>query len=137
MGFSNMTEIQYRSIPLLLQLRDLLAAAKTGSGKTLAFLVPAIELMHKLSFKPRNGTGVVVISPTRELALQTFGVCSDLLKYHPHTFGLVMGGANRKAEAEKLSKGVNILIATPGRLLDHLQNTKVMRIRGRNIDQLN
>lgn len=67
------------------------------------------------------GTGVIIISPTRELSLQTFGVLRDLLTHHQHTFGLVMGGANRKAEMEKLQRGVNILVATPGRLLDHLQ----------------
>ena len=67
------------------------------------------------------GTGVIIISPTRELSLQTYGVARDLLKYHSHTFGIVMGGANRKGEAERLQKGVNLLIATPGRLLDHLQ----------------
>ena len=67
------------------------------------------------------GTGVLIISPTRELSLQTFGVTRDLLKYHHHTFGLVMGGANRKAEVDRLQKGVNLLVATPGRLLDHLQ----------------
>ncbi len=70
------------------------------------------------------GTGALVIAPTRELALQIFGVARELLKYHQHTFGIIMGGANRKAEAEKLQKGVNLLIATPGRLLDHLQSTK-------------
>ena len=67
------------------------------------------------------GTGVIIISPTRELSLQTYGVARDLLKYHSHTFGIVMGGANRKGEADRLQKGVNLLIATPGRLLDHLQ----------------
>jgi ATP-dependent RNA helicase DDX18/HAS1 len=61
-------------------MRDLLAAAKTGSGKTLAFLIPAVELLHKLKFMPRNGTGVIVISPTRELSQQTFGVVGDLMK---------------------------------------------------------
>ena len=55
---------------------------------------------------------------------QIYGVARDLLKYHSHTFGIIMGGANRKTEVEKLGKGVNLLIATPGRLLDHLQNTK-------------
>eukprot|EP00128_Syssomonas_multiformis_P011292 Colp12_sorted_trinity150504_noHs@32044 len=99
------------------------AAAKTGSGKTLAFLIPAVELLYKLKFMPRNGTGVLIIAPTRELAVQILGVARELLKYHHHTFGIVMGGANRKAEVEKLIKGVNILVATPGRLLDHLQNT--------------
>ena len=64
---------------------------------------------------------MIIISPTRELSLQTYGVARDLLKYHSHTFGIVMGGANRKGEAERLQKGVNLVIATPGRLLDHLQ----------------
>ncbi|KAK3827311.1 MAG: ATP-dependent RNA helicase Has1 [Linnemannia gamsii] len=123
-GFTKMTEVQARTIPPLLAGRDVLGAAKTGSGKTIAFLVPAIELLYKLKFKPRNGTGIIIISPTRELALQIFGVAKDLLKYHNQTFGIVIGGANRKAEADKLAKGVNLLVATPGRLLDHLQNTK-------------
>ena len=104
--------------------RDVLGAAKTGSGKTLAFLIPAIELLHSLKFKPRNGTGIIVITPTRELALQIFGVARELMEFHSQTFGIVIGGANRRQEAEKLMKGVNMLIATPGRLLDHLQNTK-------------
>lgn len=103
--------------------KDVLGAAKTGSGKTLAFLIPAIEILYSLRFKPRNGTGVIVVSPTRELALQIFGVARELMKTHSQTYGIVMGGANRRAEAEKLSKGVNLLIATPGRLLDHLLNT--------------
>ena len=123
MGFTNMMEIQAKAIPPLLKGKDLLAAAKTGSGKTLAFLIPAVELLHKLRFMPRNGTGAIIISPTRELSMQIYGVLQDLLKYHSHTFGLIMGGSNRKAEAKKLSKGVNIIVATPGRLLDHLQNT--------------
>ena len=124
MPFDTMTEIQRRGIPPLLAGRDVLGAAKTGSGKTLAFLIPAIEMLHSLRFKPRNGTGVIVVSPTRELALQIFGVARELMEHHSQTFGIVIGGANRRAEAEKLSKGVNLLIATPGRLLDHLQNTQ-------------
>ncbi|KAJ5781701.1 ATP-dependent RNA helicase DDX18 [Penicillium psychrosexuale] len=124
MGFTTMTEIQQRTIPPLLAGRDVLGAAKTGSGKTLAFLLPAIEMLHALRFKPRNGTGVLVVSPTRELALQIFGVARELMAHHSQTYGIVIGGANRRAEAEKLMKGVNLLIATPGRLLDHLQNTQ-------------
>lgn len=103
--------------------KDVLGAAKTGSGKTLAFLIPAIEMLSAMRFKPRNGTGVIVVSPTRELALQIFGVARELMEKHSQTFGIVIGGANRRAEAEKLVKGVNLLIATPGRLLDHLHNT--------------
>lgn len=72
----------------------------------------------------RTGTGAIVVSPTRELALQIFGVARELMANHPQkTYGIVIGGSNRRAEAEKLNKGVNLLIATPGRLLDHLQNT--------------
>ncbi|KAL9040785.1 MAG: hypothetical protein Q9180_001701 [Flavoplaca navasiana] len=124
MGFENMTQIQQRGIPPLLAGRDVLGAAKTGSGKTLAFLIPAVEMLSALRFKPRNGTGVIVVSPTRELALQIFGVARELMAHHSQTYGILMGGANRRAEAEKLAKGVNLIIATPGRLLDHLQNTK-------------
>ncbi|KAG8163995.1 hypothetical protein KVR01_005913 [Diaporthe batatas] len=123
MGFTKMTEIQKRAVPPLLAGKDVLGAAKTGSGKTLAFLIPAIEMLSSLKFKPRNGTGVIVVSPTRELALQIFSVARDLLKHHSQTYGIVIGGANRRAEADKLGKGVNLIIATPGRLLDHLQNT--------------
>lgn len=124
MKFSTMTEIQQRGIPPLLAGRDVLGAAKTGSGKTLAFLIPAVEMLSALRFKPRNGTGVIIVSPTRELALQIFGVARELMAHHSQTYGIVIGGANRRAEAEKLTKGVNLLIATPGRLLDHLQNTQ-------------
>lgn len=123
MGFTKMTQIQQRGIPPLMAGRDVLGAAKTGSGKTLAFLIPAVEMLSALRFKPRNGTGVIVVSPTRELALQIFGVARELMAHHSQTYGIVIGGANRRAEAEKLVKGVNLVIATPGRLLDHLQNT--------------
>jgi len=124
LGFTKMKEIQAKSIPPALEGKDVLAKAKTGSGKTLAFLIPAIELLLKHRFTPRMGTGIVIISPTRELSLQTFGVAHELLRHHTFTHGVVMGGANRRAEADKIAKGVNILVATPGRLLDHLQNTK-------------
>ncbi|PIK59141.1 putative ATP-dependent RNA helicase DDX18-like [Apostichopus japonicus] len=123
MGFTYMTEIQAKSIPHLLEGRDLLAAAKTGSGKTLAFLIPAIELIHKLKFMPRNGTGVLIISPTRELCMQIYGVVKEVMEHHYHTFGIVMGGTHRGTEAKKLAKGINVLVATPGRLLDHMKKT--------------
>eukprot|EP01113_Clastostelium_recurvatum_P037060 TRINITY_DN5382_c0_g1_i3.p1 TRINITY_DN5382_c0_g1~~TRINITY_DN5382_c0_g1_i3.p1 ORF type:complete len:685 (-),score=204.34 TRINITY_DN5382_c0_g1_i3:94-2148(-) len=124
MGFKTTTPIQAKSIPPLLAGKDLLGAAKTGSGKTLAFLIPAIEILSRANFKPRNGTGVIIISPTRELALQIYGVARELLKYHSHTHGIIMGGTARNKEEEKLEKGVNLIVSTPGRLLDHLQNTR-------------
>ena len=124
--FTKMTEIQAKSIPECLTGKDLVGAAKTGSGKTLAFLVPIIELLSSIDFTRKQGTGAIIISPTRELSLQIYGVLRDLIDHSGHfqTHGLVMGGANRKAEADKLIKGINILVSTPGRLLDHLQNTR-------------
>src|SRR5690349_9903054 len=83
-----MTEVQALCVPVGLSGRDLLGAARTGSGKTLAFLIPAVELLHEAQFKPRNGTGVIIISPTRELALQIYGVVRDLCKYHQLTHGI-------------------------------------------------
>ena len=125
MKFERLSKIQEKAIPPLLEGRDLLGNAKTGSGKTLAFLVPMVELLTKSRFQQRSGTGGLVISPTRELSLQIYGVLRELvsLAKHGHTHGLVIGGANRRGEAERLVKGVGILVATPGRLLDHLQNT--------------
>jgi ATP-dependent RNA helicase DDX18/HAS1 len=64
---------------------------------------------------------VIILTPTRELALQIYGVAKDLMESHSQTYGILMGGANRKAEADKLVKGVNLIVATPGRLLDHLR----------------
>ncbi|CAL5334621.1 unnamed protein product [Camellia sinensis] len=113
-----LSQIQARSIPPLLEGKDVLGAARTGFGKTLAFLIPAVELLHQIR------TGVIVICPTRELAIQTHVVATDLLNHHSQTLGLVIGGAARKGEAEHIVKGVNLLVATPGQLLDNLQNTK-------------
>jgi ATP-dependent RNA helicase DDX18/HAS1 len=130
MGHKTMTKIQSKTIPLLLAGKDLIGAAKTGSGKTLAFLIPIVELLRKARFHTRNGTGAMILSPTRELAMQTYGVCKELLSdKSTMTFGLIMGGANRKTEAERLRKGVNIIIATPGRLLDHLNNSPGFIVR--------
>ena len=77
----------HRSIKPLLAGENLLGEAKTGSGKTLAFLVPAVELLSTLKFMPRNGTGVMVISPTRELSLQTLGVVREIMAHHSQTYG--------------------------------------------------
>ena len=88
--------------------------------------MPIVELLNRVQFTRKQGTGAIVISPTRELSLQIYGVLRDIIEtaQYPQTHGLIMGGANRKAEADKLVKGVNILVATPGRLHDHLANTR-------------
>merc|ERR1711971_278292 len=110
--FKTLTEIQAKSIPHLLNGKDVLAAAKTGSGKTLSFLIPAIDLLYNVKFLPRNGVGALVITPTRELAMQIYDVLRNISTYVSQTFGLVVGGMNRRQEADKLAKGVNILVAT-------------------------
>ncbi|XP_027208755.1 uncharacterized protein [Penaeus vannamei] len=124
LGFKEMTEIQAKAIPKLLQGLDLRGTAKTGSGKTLAFTIPVIELMSKLNFMPSQGTGVVILSPTRELSIQTRDVLAPFAKAHSLTMELIIGGTNMKTEAAKLRQGVNIIVATPGRFLDHLRSTK-------------
>jgi ATP-dependent RNA helicase DDX18/HAS1 len=129
-GFEKMTEIQHKCIPPLLAGKNVLGEGKTGSGKTLAFLIPCIELLHRAHFKHDAGTGVLIITPTRELAMQIYGVARELISGRlSHTFGVVIGGANKKGEAEKLAKGVNLLVCTPGRLLDHLQGTRDFSVK--------
>ncbi|XP_037791498.1 ATP-dependent RNA helicase HAS1-like [Penaeus monodon] len=124
LGFKEMTEIQAKSIPKLLEGLDLRGTAKTGSGKTLAFAIPVVELMSKLNFTPSQGTGVVILSPTRELSIQTRDVLAPFVKAHSLSVELIMGGTNMRIEAAKLQQGVNIIVATPGRFLDHLRSTK-------------
>ena len=124
LNFTQMTKIQSQSIPHLLKGRDVLGAAKTGSGKTLAFLLPAFELLNKVKFTHNQGVGVLIITPTRELAQQIYDLALILATYQHRTVALIIGGFNKKIEATKLEKGASVVVATPGRLLDHLLNTK-------------
>ncbi|GFP91274.1 dead-box ATP-dependent RNA helicase 51 [Phtheirospermum japonicum] len=125
MGFHHMTHIQAASIPPLLQGKDVLATSTTISGQTLAFLIPAVEALYQTRLTPQNGTRVVIVCSTMYLAMHTHVQANGLLKYHPlMTLGLVIGGSAQDKEAGQITKGVDILVATPSRLLDHLQNTK-------------
>ena len=101
MGFKTMTEVQARCVPPLLAGKDVLGAARTGAGRRWRFWCHA-ELLYHAKFMPRNGTGVMVLSPTRELALQIYNVAQQLMEKHSQTHGLIIGGANRRAEAERL-----------------------------------
>jgi ATP-dependent RNA helicase DDX18/HAS1 len=123
--FKELTPIQSRCIPAALQGRDLLAEAKTGAGKTLAFLIPIVEIVCRSGFRPSNGTAAIIIGPTRELCLQIEGVLLKLLKHFNGslTFMCCIGGQSRNQEGFKLSNGVMIVVASPGRLLDHLKLT--------------
>ncbi|KAK8029058.1 P-loop containing nucleoside triphosphate hydrolase protein [Apiospora marii] len=120
--FENMTDIQKKAIPLALKGLDILGAAKTGSGKTLAFLTPVLEKLYRAQWTSLDGLGALIISPTRELAVQIFEVLRKIGRYHSFSAGLVIGGKNLKEEAERLER-MNILVCTPGRMLQHLDQT--------------
>ncbi|XP_078172642.1 DEAD-box ATP-dependent RNA helicase 27-like isoform X2 [Carex rostrata] len=124
MGSVAMTQIQSRAIPPLLGGKDVMAVAMRSTGKTLAFLIPSVEMLCNQHFSPRNGTGVIIICPTSELAIKVHTDAKALLKYQTQTSGLIMDGNGWRGEAENLVKGVNLLVATPSRLLFHLKNTK-------------
>jgi ATP-dependent RNA helicase DDX10/DBP4 len=120
--FETLTDIQARAIPLALKGRDILGAAKTGSGKTLAFLVPVLECLFRQRWTEYDGLGALIISPTRELAVQIFEVLRQIGRKHVFSAGLVIGGKSLKEEAERLGR-MNILVCTPGRMLQHLDQT--------------
>ncbi|KAL1748300.1 P-loop containing nucleoside triphosphate hydrolase protein [Schizophyllum fasciatum] len=121
-AFVNMTDIQAKSLPVSLKGRDVLGAARTGSGKTLAFLIPVLELLYRRKWGPADGLGALIISPTRELAVQIFEVLRSIGPFHSFSAGLVIGGKNLKDERDRLVR-MNILVATPGRLLQHMDQT--------------
>ena len=121
-NFIKTTEIQKQSLKYSLEGKDVLGAAKTGSGKTLAFIIPVLERLHKEKWTSFDGLGALIVSPTRELALQIFKVLRDVGKKHSFSAGLLIGGKNLKQEQERVSK-MNILVATPGRLLQHMDQT--------------
>ncbi|KAG7483841.1 hypothetical protein MATL_G00042550 [Megalops atlanticus] len=116
------TEIQRQTIGFSLQGKDVLGAAKTGSGKTLAFLIPVLECLYRQQWTAEDGLGALIISPTRELAYQTFEVLRKVGKNHDFSAGLIIGGKDLKHESERIHR-TNIIICTPGRLLQHMDET--------------
>lgn len=120
--FKTLTDIQAKAIPLALKGADCLGAAKTGSGKTLAFLVPVLEILYRRRWTQLDGLGALIISPTRELATQIFEVLRKIGRYHTFSAGLVIGGKSLQEERERLGR-MNILVCTPGRMLQHLDQT--------------
>ncbi|XP_029356304.1 probable ATP-dependent RNA helicase DDX10 [Echeneis naucrates] len=113
------TEIQKQTVGLALQGKDVLGAAKTGSGKTLAFLIPVLECLYRQQWSAMDGLGALIISPTRELAYQTFETLRKIGKNHEFSAGLIIGGKEVKSEMERIHR-TNIVICTPGRLLQHM-----------------
>jgi ATP-dependent RNA helicase RhlE len=122
--------VQEQAIPLVLAGRDLMAGAQTGTGKTAAFALPILQKFAPLastSTSPaRHPVRALVLTPTRELAVQVAESFRDYSKHLPLRSTVVYGGVDMNAQIEQLRKGVEILVATPGRLLDHVQNKTVM-----------
>jgi ATP-dependent RNA helicase RhlE len=121
MRYAEPTPVQAEAIPAILAGRDLIATAQTGTGKTAAFLLP---ILHKLLGLPPGRTRALVITPTRELAQQIDGVCQGLAYHVPLRVGILVGGAPMGPQEKALRAGVEMIIATPGRLLDHMRQNQ-------------
>ncbi len=118
-GFQIPTPIQTSAIPLALAGRDLIGTAQTGTGKTAAFVLP---ILHKLLTGPRKRTRALIITPTRELAEQIHQAIRSLSRGTNIRSVTVYGGVGAASQIEALRRGVEIVVACPGRLLDHIQN---------------
>jgi ATP-dependent RNA helicase RhlE len=129
-GYEQPTPVQEQAIPLVLAGRDLMAGAQTGTGKTAAFALPILQRLAPLastSASPaRHPVRALVLTPTRELAIQVEQSFRDYGKHLPLRSTVVYGGADMDAQIRELRRGVEILVATPGRLLDHVQSKTVM-----------
>jgi ATP-dependent RNA helicase RhlE len=125
MGYETMTPIQEQAIPVVLQGRDVMGAAQTGTGKTAAFALPLLQRMMKhenASTSPaRHPVRALVLLPTRELAVQVAEQVKFYAKYTNLNSAVVFGGMDMKPQTAELKKGVEVLVATPGRLLDHIE----------------
>ena len=118
LGFVRPTPIQQDTIPPALSGADVLATAETGSGKTAAFLLP---ILHRLMAVPRGATRALILAPTRELAAQILEDLQDLAVHTPVTGAAIFGGVGHGPQEHALRSGLDVIVATPGRLLDHLR----------------
>jgi ATP-dependent RNA helicase RhlE len=118
LGFIKPTPIQEQTIPPAISGCDLIASAMTGSGKTAAFALP---ILHRLAGKPRGTTRALILTPTRELAAQIEEHVSDLARHTRTTAAAVFGGVGMRPQEQAFRSGVDVIVATPGRLLDHMR----------------
>ena len=128
LGYTKPSPIQSATIPIALLGKDIIAGAVTGSGKTAAFMIPIIE---RLLFKPAKvaSTRVIVLTPTRELAIQISDVGKKIAQFVPDiTFGLAVGGLNLRQQEQQLKTRPDIVIATPGRFIDHVRNSSSFNV---------
>ena len=121
-GYLNPTPVQRQAIPPILKGQDVVVTAQTGTGKTAGFTLPLLQCLHKLKKQPEKGKKrpiqVLILTPTRELAAQVFESVQAYSKYLPFKSTVVYGGVSINPQIAKLKRGVDILVATPGRLLD-------------------
>ncbi len=125
LGYTEPTPIQEKSIPYVLMGRDILGSAQTGTGKTASFTLPMIEILASGRSKARLPRSLI-LAPTRELAAQVADSFEKFSTYHKLSMALLIGGVSFADQNAALSKGVDVLIATPGRLLDHFERGKVL-----------
>ena len=124
-GYKEPTEIQIKAIPNILIGRDILGCAQTGTGKTGSFIMPLVEILNSGKSKSRMPRSLI-LAPTRELAMQVSEEFNKINQYLKLQMALLIGGTSFAEQENKLSKGVDVLIATPGRLLDHIERGKVL-----------
>ncbi|KAI9668629.1 MAG: nucleolar DEAD-box protein required for synthesis of 60S ribosomal subunit [Alyxoria varia] len=122
LGFTSPTPIQKKTVPIALMGKDIVGGAVTGSGKTAAFVLPILE---RLLFRPKKvpTTRVSILTPTRELAVQCYNVAVKLAALTDITFALIVGGLSLREQEQTLKKRPDIVIATPGRFIDHMRNS--------------
>ena len=120
-GFKEATEIQAKSFPVIVSGSDLMASAQTGTGKTAAFSLPAIQKLMATKRQKNGGPRILVLTPTRELAMQVKDCMEQFTKFTHFSCGLVVGGMGYGPQIKMIKRGVDVLIATPGRLKDHME----------------
>ena len=124
-GYSSPTDIQLQAIPLALAGRDLMASAQTGTGKTAAFVLPALHRLMSNPAKPGHGPRMLVLTPTRELATQVSEAVRDLGKFSRLRSASIVGGTPYPPQIKMLREPLDILVATPGRLIDHFEQGRL------------
>ncbi|XP_066999198.2 ATP-dependent DNA helicase DDX31 [Anabrus simplex] len=131
LGLNQLTTVQQKAIPVILEGNDALVRSQTGSGKTLAYALPIVEALQKIrpELTRTDGVHALVVVPTRELALQTYEWFIKLVKPFMRLVpGYLVGGEKRKSEKARLRKGITILVGTPGRLVDHVSHTRSLNL---------
>ncbi len=127
-GYTDPSPIQEKAIPLILQRKDVLASAQTGTGKTAGFTLPLLQILSKQPNSNHRKIRALILTPTRELAAQIYDNVVEYSKYIELRSTVVFGGVNQKPQVSKIRNGIDILIATPGRLLD-LENQRLLSLR--------